>query len=138
MRGPYDDIIGTPYPPPAERRRRMSMQERAAQFAPFAALTGFGALIRESERQTQARPALTDELAADLNEKMRLLAEMAPEQPRILVGLFTADRTKPGGCLTQVEGRLRRLDPVMRTLQLVGGKTMPLDDIRAVEIIGPD
>lgn len=137
MKGPYDDIIDWPYPVPGSRPR-MPMQDRAAQFAPFAALTGFGALIRESERQTEAQPVLTDELAMALNETMRRLQELEGERPQILVRYFEADRSKPGGQTVSIEGRLRRLDPVARTLELIGGRTLSLDDIWAVEIVQPD
>lgn len=136
MSGPYDDIIGLPYPGDS-RRPRMAVRDRAAQFAPFAALTGYAALIRESERQTAPRPVLTEELAAALNEKLQLLQEMEPECPQITVSVFEPDRSKPGGQMTPVSGRLRRLDPAMRILELVGGRKLSLDDIFAVEIVQP-
>ncbi|MBD5558851.1 MAG: YolD-like family protein [Clostridia bacterium] len=134
MSGPYDDIFGMPRPEPTGRAR-MPIRDRAAQFAPFAALTGFGEMIRESERQTESRPVLTEELAAALNESLQHLQETIDEHPRVSVSLFMPDTVKDGGSLLQTEGEACHIDAAARILKLQDGREMIFDDIYAIRIL---
>ena len=109
--GPYDDIIDLPhhvsskYPP-------MSLEDRAAQFSPFAALTGYGDSIDEAGRLTDAFCEVDDETSARLDRVLARLKEMlaASQLPYIHVSYFVPDEHKEGGAYADHEGYLRRMD----------------------------
>ena len=124
----YDDIIGLPHPDPA-RHPRMSMAERAAQFAPFAALTGYAEAIRETARQTEERRELDDQERAALDKALSEIRDHLAEHPAVSLTYFMADRRKAGGTYLTIEGRVRNIDDAARTLVLENGKVLPLRDI---------
>ena len=93
---PYDDIANLPHPT-SKKHPRMSMEERAAQFSPFAALTGFGAVLQETGRLTGSRRGLTDSDIRQLEEQLTWLAEHEGEHPKITVTYFLPDERKEGG-----------------------------------------
>lgn len=103
MSGKYDDIIGLPHHEPATRPR-MSMAERAAQFSPFAALTGFGAVIDETARLTDERIELGESAVEDLQLALRELSERAAEQIQVTATYFEPDALKGGGRLPHAHG----------------------------------
>ena len=80
----YDDIINLPNPT-SKKHPRMSLYDRAAQFSPFAALTGHEAAIKETARQTDEKMMLSDEVIAELNEKLNLIAETIGTQQRVIL-----------------------------------------------------
>ena len=80
----YDDIINLPNPT-SKKHPRMSLYDRAAQFSPFAALTGHEAAIKETARQTDEKLMLSDEVIAELNEKLNLIAETIGTQQRVIL-----------------------------------------------------
>ena len=84
MSGPYDDIIQLPHPTSA-RHPRMSFSGRAAQFSPFAALSGHSAALAETARLTDRQIELSDDDKAVLDQKQRILLEHIKEQPEIAV-----------------------------------------------------
>ena len=84
MTGEYDDIINLPHHV-SKTRPQMSMLERAAQFAPFQALTGYGAAIQETARRTEDKIELGDEDIALLNAKLQILADHLPESPEVCI-----------------------------------------------------
>lgn len=132
MNGPYDDIIHLPrhvsavHPP-------MPMADRAAQFSPFAALSGYGDAIRESARLTGRRIELDEDAQAALDEKLGLLAGAEGESPEISVTYFLPDRKKSGGAYVTAAGRLKKLDGARRVLRLQCGTEIPLEDILEIE-----
>lgn len=128
MTGPYDDIMALPHPV-SVRHPRMPVSNRAAQFAPFAALTGYDDALRESERRTDRKPELTEEEMALLDCKQQLLLESARTRPEITVLYFKADERKKGGACVSVTGRFQTIDPVRRQLVLNDKTAIPLDDI---------
>ena len=83
----YDDIINLPNPT-SKKHPRMSLYDRAAQFSPFAALTGHEAAIKETARQTDEKLMLSDEVIAELNEKLNLIAETIGTQQRVRITYF--------------------------------------------------
>lgn len=109
----YEDIIHLSRPV-SETRPRMSMIDRAAQFSPFAALTGYDAAVRETARFTDRRVDLTEQEKAMLDEK--LLAFRRGD--RVTVTYFLPDDRKEGGAYLTVSGLFVRLDPVQRLLVL--------------------
>ena len=131
MKGPYDDILCLPHPT-SKKHPRMSMAERAAQFAPFAALNGYGAAIQEAQRLTDQRLELDEETQALLDLRQRLLLERIAEHPQVTVTYFVPDARKSGGSYRCVAAGVKRLDEYSRLLILTTGQQIPLDDIAAL------
>ena len=113
----------------------MSMADRAAQFSPFAALTGFGGVIQETGRLTDVRMELGASDRADLERALNFLDSQEEEHPQIQVTYFLPDPRKEGGAYVTITGHLKRIDPVERVLVLQEGMSVPIQDIRTVEII---
>ena len=109
MSGPYDDIIQLPHPTSA-RHPRMSLSNRAAQFSPFAALSGHSAALAETARLTDQQIELSDDDKAELDQKQRILLEHINEHPEIMVTWFQPDEKKDGGQYITTTGRLKRFD----------------------------
>lgn len=124
----YDDIISLPRHV-SLNRRHMSNGERAAQFSPFAALTGYDDAIRETARLTDQRTVLSESELAVLNEKFSFLAGHIEERPEVTVTFFVKDEKKDGGRYETRTGRLRRLDPLQRILVFADRSALAIDDI---------
>ena len=144
----YADVIDLPHHKSA-RHPHMSLYNRAAQFAPFAALTGYDAMVREEARLTQQRPELSEEDQAELNRTLNLLREEIAQgkAPAVQVEHFLPDQYKEGGSVERVEGRLKRIDTVRRRLVFYAengvsqGHQLALEDvcgIRPLEEEGPE
>ena len=132
MSGNYDDIINLPHHVSATRPL-MSMIDRAAQFSPFAALTGYDAAIKETGRLTDEKIELDEDTRTALDIKQAYLIEMIDEQPEISVNYFLPDTRKPGGAYVTVTGNLKRFDEYERLMILTNGKKIPMDDIANIE-----
>ena len=113
----YRDIIDLPYPT-RSRHLRMPIGDRAAQFAPFAALTGFGAVLRETERITEKRIELDEYEKEKLDEKIQLILEEKEIHPEITVTFFVPDEKKDGGAYVTVSGHIKRVDEAEHLLIL--------------------
>ena len=128
----YDDIINLPhYVSPT--RSRMSMIDRAAQFSPFAALTGYDAAIKETGRLTDQRIELSEDSRAALDRKQQLLVECLADHPEVSVTYFIPDERKSGGAYVTVTGIVKKVDDYQRLLLLTDGTKIPLDDILDLE-----
>lgn len=132
MKGPYDDIIALPYPT-SGRHRRMPAADRAAQFAPFAALTGYGAAVRETARETEPFKELAEDEAAVLDRQLRLLEERVPQRPWVVLTCFQPDQRKAGGAYVEVRGRVKRLDSTAGTIILEDGREIPINYILEIK-----
>ena len=132
MNDRYDDIIHLPHHV-SKTRPQMSMMDRAAQFSPFAALTGYDAAIKETGRLTDEKIELGEETKAVLDRKQRYLNDMISVQPEITVTYFLPDERKSGGTYLSVTGKLKRIDEYERMMILTDGKKIPLDDIMDIE-----
>ena len=109
MTNDYDDIINLPHYEP-KHHPRMSMWNRAAQFAPFAALTGYDAAIQESGRLTDDWLGLSESGNEEMNRKMELIVSMLPEHPSVTIEYFVPDRHKAGGSYQSYTGNVKRID----------------------------
>ena len=127
--GEYDDIIDLPRPTSA-RHPRMPMADRAAQFSPFAALTGHGAAIRETARLTDRKIELTEDEKTVLDEKLCLLLDTGGEA---VFTWFLPDERKDGGAYVTAAGSIRKLDLPGRRVILTGGAVIPVEDILEIE-----
>ena len=127
--GKYDDIINLPHHVSATRPH-MPMIDRAAQFTPFQALTGYGEAIQETARITGEKVELTEDEKTVLDEKLRLLTDTGNEAE---FTYFQPDGKKSGGVYVTVLGAIKKLDPLEGRLVLADGATIPIDDILEIE-----
>jgi len=123
---PYADLLKIPYRP-IPGRPKMSLHDRAAQFAPFAALTGFEDEIAETARLTDSFSGPDEEQIKMLNERMQFLKEHLSERPYITAICFRKDEKKEGGAFITVEGNLKYLNETDRTITMTDGKKLDLD-----------
>lgn len=132
MTGPYNDIIHLPHPTSA-KHPRMPIQDRAAIFSPFAALTGHSAAIAETARLTDRRMELDEDTKMELDLKQQVLNNIAAEHPEITVTWFRPDERKEGGAYVTTTGQLKKIDKLERTLVLTDGTAIPLVDVVGIE-----
>ncbi len=125
----YDDIIHLPHPV-SPRRTGMSMHDRAAQFSPFSALTGYEAVIEETGRLTDAQSELTDTSIEQINKKLGMLANNI--NSAVTVTYFEPDRYKTGGQYVTLTGHVKRVDTYEQALILTDGCTIPFEAIRKI------
>ena len=109
------------------------MLDRAAQFSPFAALTGYDAAIKETGRLTGQRIELTEECRAVLDRKQQVLLENLAEHPEVSVTYFVPDERKSGGAYVTVAGRVKKVDEYQRLLLLTNGTRIPLTEVLELE-----
>ncbi len=130
----YEDIIHLPHHT-STRHPPMSRENRAAQFAPFAALTGHDQALRETARLTSERIELTEDGIAVLNETLSQLRAHADEMPTVSVTYFQPDRRKAGGAYVTVEGIVRRVDDIEGVIELSGRVKIPLCEILDISLV---
>lgn len=128
MNGKYNDIIELPHPK-SKRHRAMAAGDRAAQFSPFAALTGHGAAIEETRRRTEERTELSEDSLWELNRRIGILKARADQRPRISIVFYVRDLRKNGGIYKEKKGEFRKVDEYERLLIFTDGTKVPLDDI---------
>ena len=132
MTDSYDDIINLPHHV-SKSHAPMSMMNRAAQFAPFAALTGHSAAIEETARLTDEQHELADEDSDALNQKMAYLRETINEHPTITITYFEPDKKKAGGKYKSIEGQLKNIDDYNQSIVLKSGEVIPLKSILDIQ-----
>jgi len=132
MSGPYDDIINLPHHV-STTRPQMSMADRAAQFSPFAALTGYDAAIKETGRLTDSRIELGEETLRHLNERFQFLVDGISDTPIVHITFFVPDERKAGGAYITVTGTAKKVDTHLRMIILQDGTKIPMDDIISIE-----
>lgn len=128
----YDDIIHLPHPT-SKKHPRMSAWNRAAQFSPFAALTGHGEAIRETERLTDTFTELLEDQKAQLDEQLQLLREHLSFRPSVEITFFQPDDKKSGGSYLTVQGQVKKLDNDNRRILFADGTAVALEQICAIQ-----
>lgn len=128
----YDDIINLPHYT-SKKRLRMSMHDRAAQFSPFAALTGYEDAVEETARLTDSKIELDDDRIADINMKLQLIKEHLSELPEVTVTYFVLDEMKSGGLYLTFTDRVRIIDEYEKSIVFISGKRIQIDDIYSIE-----
>lgn len=126
----YADIIDLPHPTPTVRPP-MPLYDRAAQFAPYDALTGYGAMVREEARLTDDEKDLDDAQAEAIARRLQMISDAleAGQQPVVEITTFVPDHRKRGGSYEVTVGTVRRLDPVLGKLILTNRRELPLTAI---------
>lgn len=133
MSGKYDDIIDLPHPT-SQNHPRMSLYDRAAQFSPFAALTGHGAAIAETGRLTDRRVELDEYEMARVDAELQRLQELLPGGPTASITYFVPDERKNGGSYQTVTGEVKRIDAVTGVIQMTDRREIPIEDVFSIKI----
>ena len=128
----YDHIINLPHYI-SEKRPRMPMIDRAAQFAPFAARTGYDDAVKETGRLTDDATELPEYVKANINDKLRIIMESIDIKPEISITYFVPDSKKAGGAFTTVTGVVKSVEEYERIVILTDKTVIPMDRIYAIE-----
>ena len=128
MTAGYDDIMHLPHPD-SSKHPRMAALGRAAQVAPFAALTGYEGTIRETARLTETKAELDEDKIAALDMKLRFLADHLTECPEVSITYFKPDSRKQGGAYQVITGTVKKIDAFKKTVLMAEGTLIPIADI---------
>ena len=132
MSAKYDEIINLPHHV-SKTRPQMPMSDRAAQFAPFAALTGYDSAIKETGRLTDERIELDEETLTVLDRKYQLLMDALDEAPEIEITYFKPDERKAGGKYVSATGTVKKVDDFERLITMQDGLKIPMDDVLSID-----
>ena len=130
--GKYDDIIHLPHHE-STKYPKMTALDRAAQFLPFAALTGHDAAVRETARLTDQRMELDEDRKTELDDRLQMIREHAAQKPQVVITYFVPDTTKTGGSYRSVSGAVDRLDEIGHQIIMENGTKVPVNDICGID-----
>lgn len=128
----YEDILNLPHHQ-SERRPHMSLQDRAAQFAPFAALSGHEEAIEETARFTEEQRIMDEGVVENINEKLYELAQCIGKRKRVAITYFRPDTRKNGGGYLTDVGTIRKIEPVEKVVVMDSGMRIAMEQIVALE-----
>ena len=128
---PYEDIVNLP-PHISKKHPQPSMLDRAARFAPFAAITGYEEMVLEEARVTEERIDLDEGALALLNEKLNMIQEFIDEEPEVTITYFEPDKKKSGGAYVNITGIVKRIDEYEHFVIMTDGKKIRIEDIYAI------
>ena len=128
----YEDIINLPHHV-SPTRPQMSISDRAAQFSPFAALTGHDAAVKETARLTDERIELDESRKIILNEKLQIIAEHLTERPEIIITYFQPDERKNGGSYVKICGQVKKIDEIEHCVRLMDETKICIEQIYEIE-----
>lgn len=132
MKDLYEDIINLPHHV-SKTRPQMPMSDRAAQFAPFAALTGYDAAIKETGRLTDDKIELDEEALTALDMKYQLLMDTFDDAPEVTITYFQPDERKAGGKYVSAVGAVKKIDDFERRITMRDGTRIPMDDVLSID-----
>ena len=132
MNRKYNEIMGLPHHV-SKNRPQMPMSDRAAQFAPFAALTGYDAAIKETGRMTDERIELDEEALTALDMKYQLLMDALDDEPEVTITYFQPDERKAGGKFVSAVGAVKKIDDFERRITMRDGTRIPMDDVLSID-----
>lgn len=129
----YDDIINLPHHV-SLTHPHMSRLDRAAQFSPFAALTGYDSAIKETARLTDKKVELGEYELEELNRTLLELSDRISQYPQAMITYFVPDKRKEGGAYITVSKEIKRIDEIEQVIYLTDGSKIPLSDIFSIEV----
>lgn len=129
----YDDIINLPHHV-SSTHPHMSRLDRAAQFSPFAALTGYDAAIKETARLTDKKVELGEYELEELNRTLLELSNQISKHPQAMITYFEPDKRKEGGAYITVSKEIKRIDETEQVIYFTDGSKIPLSDIFSIEV----
>ena len=124
----YSDIINLQHHT-STRHKRMSIEARATQFAPFAALNGYGEAVAETARLTNSKIELSEEMKQIINEKLNIINNHIKELPQVTITYFIKDLKKKGGSYTTITANIKQIEPIYNTIILTNKKKINIEDI---------
>lgn len=127
----YDDIIDMPHHV-SDTRPHMPLIDRAAQFSPFAALTGYDEAVTETARLTDTMLKLDDTQKEVISNQLRVLQENMKEQPLVSATYFVPDSKKTGGAYLSTIGRLKRIDEIKQEISFIDGLVIPFQMLYSI------
>ena len=130
----YEDIINLPHHQ-SNTRPHMSLHDRAAQFAPFAALTGYDDGVKEARRLTDGKPELDENQLTELDQMLTELTKRISEHPEIIITYFEPDNKKDGGAYITFIGRLKKIDNYKRIFVFEDGREIQICNIINMDVL---
>jgi len=127
----YDSVKRLPHHQSATRPH-MSLYDRAAQFSPFAALTGYDDAVKEAARLTDTKAELDEYEKAAINERLNKIQDTLDEQPEASITYFLPDKKKSGGVYVTVTGCVKKVDEYEHIVVMRDGTNVPIDDIAEI------
>jgi hypothetical protein len=128
----YDDIINLPHHV-STTRPHMTAIDRAAQFSPFAALTGYDSAIKETARLTGKRVELDEDVKDALSDRLQIIADRIKELPEIAITYFQPDAKKSGGAYVTAVSSAKKIDEYERVIVMTDGTAIPIDEIISID-----
>ena len=129
----YDEIINLPHYEP-KYHKRMSKSQRAAQFSPFSALTGYDEMVKETERLTKDKIIMSDDEKNVINEKLNYLIQNKMLDSYISITYFVKDLKKDGGKYYKYNGKIKKIDNMNKKITLNTLEKVSIDDIINIEL----
>ena len=129
---PYEDIVNLP-PHISKKHPQPSMMDRAARFAPFAAITGYEEMVLEEARVTEERIDLDEGTLSLLNEKLNMIQEFLDEEPEVTITYFEPDKKKTGGAYVSITGVVKRIDEYEHIVLMNDSKQIPIGEIYDIQ-----
>ena len=129
---PYEDIVNLP-PHISKRHPQPTMMDRAARFAPFAAITGYEEMVLEEARVTEERIDLDEGALSHLNEKLNMIQEFLDEEPEVTITYFEPDKKKSGGAYVSITGTVKRIDEYEHLVLMTDGKKIKIEEIYNIQ-----
>lgn len=130
----YNYMLNLPHHQ-SDKRPHMTLHDRAAQFSPFRALTGFEASIDETARLTKEKPTLHEDITAEIDGKLNLILDNISDKPKISVRFFKADSLKEGGSYENAFGYVKKIDEIEKVILLTDGRAINIRDILDLELL---
>jgi hypothetical protein len=132
--GKYDDIINLPHHV-STKHPRMSLEERSAQFAPFAALTGYDGQVKETARLTDKKIELDEETKIFINSQLQTIKDKIALKPKITITYFVPDKQKSGGKYVSITGIVNKIDEFNHEIIMKDNIKISIDDIIKINVI---
>ena len=129
---PYEDIVNLP-PHISKNHPQPSIMDRAARFAPFAAITGYVEMVLEEARVTEEQIHLDEDAVALICEKINMIQEFIDEEPEVKITYFEPDKKKSGGAYITITGTPKRIDEYEQHIIMTAGKKIKFDSIYRLE-----
>lgn len=133
MKNKYDDIINLPHHI-SKKHPQMTLEARAAQFAPFAALTGYDDEVKETARLTNRRIELDDEAKSILDNKIQIILERISQRPTVSITYFIPDTRKAGGEYVTITGIIKKVDGYNQVIVLENRTEIPINEIIDIDM----
>ena len=130
--GKYDDIINLPHHE-STKHPKMPALDRAAQFLPFAALTGHDAAVRETARLTDNKMELDEIRKEELNEHLQLIRTQLMQKSQVNITYFVPDTKKEGGAYFTITGTIRKIEEIRHQVIMENGTVIPMNNIYEIE-----